>query len=137
MRRALMGAVVPALLGLFGMSTAAAVAAPPGLTSVPYTATYTDELYGPVTCVGEHQTSERFPGTETTGGRDVWKCTSTTGAPLANAVPRETVRKNVASDYFYFVKGLVVTGTAKERISANGRSYRAVAYYPWPELAEG
>jgi hypothetical protein len=42
------------------------------------------------------------------------------------------VRKNVGSDYFFFVKGVEVTGTAKERISANGMSYRAVAYYPFP-----
>ena len=132
MRRGPMGAALLAILALSGTCTAASLAAPPGLTSVPYTASYTDHLYGPVTCAGEHQTSTRFPGTETTGGRDVWRCTSTTGAPLTNAIPRQTVRKNVGSDYFFFVKGVEVTGTAKERISANGMSYRAVAYYPWP-----
>ncbi len=132
MRRGLMRAVLLAAFALFGTCTAESLAAPPGLTSISYTATYTDELYGPVTCVGEHQTSDRFPGTETTGGRDVWRCTSTTGQPLTGAVPRQTVRKNVVSDYFYFVKGVEVIGTAKEHISANGRSYRGIAYYPWP-----
>ncbi|HXB15992.1 MAG TPA: hypothetical protein VNV44_09655 [Solirubrobacteraceae bacterium] len=127
-----MSAALLAAFALLGIGTADSLAAPPDLTSIPYTATYTDELYGPVTCVGEHQTSSRFPGTETTGGRDVWRCTSTTGAPLTNAVPRQTVRKNVGSDYFFFVKGIEVIGTAKEHISANGRYYRAVAYYPWP-----
>jgi hypothetical protein len=131
MKRGLMGAALAAL-ALFGTCTAASLAAPPGLISVPYTASYTDALYGPVTCAGEHQTSDRFPGTETTGGRDVWRCTSTTGAPLTNAVPRQTVRKNVGSDYFFFVKGVEVVGTAKEHISANGLFYRAIAYFPWP-----
>jgi hypothetical protein len=132
MRRGTIGAALLAAFALPGIFTTASLAAPPGLTSVPYTASYTDELYGPVSCAGEHQTSTRFPGIETTGGRDVWRCTSTTGAPLTNAVPRQTVRKNVGSDYFFFVKGIEVTGTAKEHISANGMFYRAVAYYPWP-----
>jgi hypothetical protein len=132
MKRGLMSGVLLAVLALFGTCTSGALAAPAGLTSVAYTATYTDELYGPVTCAGEHQTADRFPGSETTGGRDVWRCSSTTGAPLTNAVPRQTVRKNVGSDYFFFVKGVEVVGTAKEHISADGRSYKAVAYCPWP-----
>jgi hypothetical protein len=132
MKRRLMTAALLAIPALFAGYTSAALAAPAALTSVTYTATYTDSLYGPVTCVGEHQTAEPFPGSETTGGRDLWRCSSTTGAPLTNAVPRQTVRKNVGSDYFYFVKGIEVVGTAKEHISSDGRSYKAVAYWPWP-----
>jgi hypothetical protein len=132
MLRGLTGASLAASIALLGVFAPGAWAVPRGLTSTPYTASYEDELYGPVTCTGEHQTAEKFPGDETAGGRDVWRCTSTTGAPLENAVPRQTVRKNVGSDYFYFVKGVVVSGTAKERISGNGFSYKAIAYYPWP-----
>jgi hypothetical protein len=132
MKRRLMTAALLVVLALLAGYTSAALAAPAGLTSVAYTATYTDSLYGPVTCVGEHQTAVPFPGSETTGGRDLWRCSSTTGAPLTNAVPRQTVRKNVGSDYFYFVKGVEVVGTAKEHISSDGRSYKAVAYWPWP-----
>jgi hypothetical protein len=132
MKRGLFAAVLLAVFALFGTCTSASFGAPRGLTSVTYTAAYTDVVYGPVSCVGDHQTADRFPGTETTGGRDVWRCSSTSGAPLTNAVPRQTVRKNVGSDYFYFVKGIEVFGTATEHISADGRSYRAVAYWPWP-----
>src|SRR4051794_38960687 len=132
MKRRVLGAALLAVSALFGTFTSGSLAAPSGLTSVSYTASYTDELYGPVTCVGEHQTADRFPGTETTGGRDVWRCDSTTGTPLANAVPGQTVRRNVGSDYFFFVKEIEVFGTAKEHISRTGRFYKAVAYWPWP-----
>jgi hypothetical protein len=133
MKHGLIGWALVAAVTLFAVLAPSSLAASiPGFTSVSYTATYTDELYGPVTCVGQHQTADAFPGTETTGGRDVWRCRSTTGSPLTNAVPGQTVRKNVGSDYFYFVKGVLVTGTAKEHISATGRSYSAIAYWPWP-----
>jgi hypothetical protein len=132
MQRRVMTALLLAGFVLIGTCASGALAAPVGLMSTPYTATYTDETYGPVTCTGEHQTAQQFPGTETSGGRDVWRCTSTTGSPLTNALPGRTVRKNVGSDYFYFVKGIEVFGTAKEHIAKNGLSYKAVAYWPWP-----
>jgi hypothetical protein len=134
MRRGLLSsAPLLAALAVVGTFTSGSLAAGiAGLTSVKYTAIYTDGLYGPVSCAGQHQTAEAFPGNETTGGRDVWTCRSTTGKPLTNAVPGQLVRKNVGSDYFYFVKHLEVVGTAKERISSTGRSYSAIAYWPWP-----
>src|SRR5262249_28257399 len=121
-----MSALVLGGLAALATCNSVAVAAPRGLTSVPYVAVYTDQLYGPVACTGEHQTADKFPGSETTGGRDVWRCSSNTGSPLTNAVPRQTVRRNVGSDYFFFVKGVEVIGTAKEHISANGMSYKGI-----------
>jgi hypothetical protein len=109
-------------------------------TSTPYEAEYNDPIAGPIKCVGKHQTSEKkgYPGNETEGGRDKFKCTSTTGLPLTGVAPGETGvtlglpgASGWDSDYFYFVKGgLVVAATSfTYKVSHKGTSFKAVAYY--------
>jgi len=110
------------------------------LTSVKFEASYDAEnYYGPVRCLGVHQTNEKrgYPGTETTGGRDVERCTSTTGKPLVNMTPGEEGHGSFPgpaniweSDYFLFIKGLSRrTYDMTYKVSANGKSFKLVAYY--------
>ena len=102
------------------------------------------EYYGPVRCHGKHETNERrhYPGTETEGGRDVEKCTSTTGGPLVGLTPGaqdQTMFPNTSggsvgeweSDYFSLVKGIggVDTSDFSYDVSGNGKSFTIVAYY--------
>ncbi len=110
-------------------------------TSVEYTATYTDERFGPVVCTGRHQTnSVKYPGTETSGGRDVFTCKSTvlapngrTRMPLTGATPEEILTWGPgtwASDYFAVTFSLVVLDTnGTGKVNATGKSYHAVIYY--------
>src|SRR5271165_4911863 len=98
-----------------------------------------ENYYGPVRCLGVHQTNEKrgYPGTETTGGRDVERCTSTTGKPLVNMTPGEEGHGSFPgpaniweSDYFLFIKGLSRrTYDMTYKVSANGKSFKLVAYY--------
>jgi hypothetical protein len=102
-------------------------------TSVEYGPfTYEDARFGPMECSGKHQTnSKKYPGTETEGGRDKFKCKSTTGVALLNVTPGEPVTfAGWDSDYFFFVKGLTIEAkTITGKASLNGKVFRAVAYY--------
>jgi hypothetical protein len=98
---------------------------------VHYTASYTDILFGLVACSGNHQTSKKYPGTAGAGGRDKFKCASTTGLPLTNVTPgAPVVFEEWASDYFALegfgqVLATSISGTA----SGSGKSFKAIAYY--------
>jgi hypothetical protein len=105
---------------------------------IPFTAEYDAEsYYGPVACKGKHETSasKGYPGTATEGGRDVERCKSTTGLPLVGLTPGETVTLGEGwfpgssgwnSDY----DGQGATEIAYT-VSANGKSFKLVAYYPF------
>jgi len=98
----------------------------------PYEASYTDEKFGSVACKGVHVVSARYPGTETSGGADKFRCRSTTGDPVLYGAPGETLVNfsTWASDYFY-LKGLwVLDSEIRVVIAKNGKSYRGLAVYP-------
>lgn len=100
------------------------------------------EWYGPgmVHCVGHHQTNVKrgYPGTETSGGRDVERCRTVSGQPfekLTGGEQREHEFPGPAniweSDYFLFVKGIggVRTHDMTLSVAKNDKSFRIVAYY--------
>ena len=144
-----------ALVGL-GSLSGTAIAAPPVHSSTPFTASYTDPLLGPVTCVGRHDTNSKlFPGTETSGGRDTETCKSSVSkGHLTLVAPSETggytspagtdengrfeTRSGALcengsylgwnSDYAP-LNGQRAT-SYNYTVSASGRSYKLVAYYP-------
>jgi len=129
-RSRLISATLLGTLAVSGVFASVSTAARFPKTVIPYTATYTDQRFGPVTCEGKHETARAYQGTETSGGRDVCKCRSTTGKPLTNAVPGEYLSEvSVASDYFYYVKGLEVDGHADMVVNAKATGYSAVGYW--------
>ncbi len=111
-------------------------------TSVHFETEYDAEgYYGAVKCKGKHQTNEKkgYPGTApgtlpAEGGRDVERCKSTTGKPLVGLAPGETVAQGGwfpgssgwASDY----DGQGASAI-EYTVSANAKSFRVVAYYPF------
>ncbi len=133
--------------------TASASNGPVGLgpfatTGIKYTAAYTDPLLGPVACSGTHQTNPKYyPGTETEGGRDVFRCKSTVAkAPLKDVAANEEGESNTGfpgatgwySDYFNGLNSSLIL--AKEntlipakgltwKVSGNGKVVKAAAYY--------
>jgi hypothetical protein len=146
---------VTALVAL-GSFSGTAFAASPERTSTPFTASYTDPLVGPVTCAGRHETnSKMFPGTETSGGRDTETCKSSVKkTPLTLVSPDET--GGYTSPTGTDEAGVFATRTGRicengsfqgwnsdyaplngkratsytYTVSANGKSYKLVAYYP-------
>jgi hypothetical protein len=103
-------------------------------TTIAYSVSYIDNNAGPVTCTGTHQYGKQWPGTATTGGRDSFTCTSTTGSPLWNVIPGQVVPEGIGawgSDYFYYTVGLYVTNTIafSLTVSSDGLSYSGVAGY--------
>jgi hypothetical protein len=112
---------------------------PAQTTSAEYTATYTDERFGPVVCVGKHQTNSRkFPGTGTSGGRDIFTCKSNTfnglkRTPLTGVAPDEILTwgpESWAWDYFAVTFSLFVLDThGSGEVNARGTAYHAVIYY--------
>jgi len=97
---------------------------------------YTDSIFGPVNCIGVHQTGKNFPGDCTSGGQDSFTCTSTTGSPVTGVTPGELDYFGVGgwqSDYFYYYQGVTVLNTIAFTltVSSDGFSYSGVApYYP-------
>jgi hypothetical protein len=101
-------------------------------TTTQYRATYIDPFFGPVTCIGVHQTGKT--GTATAGGQDSFTCTSTSGSPLTNVTPSETISLTTISgwisDYYFLLNGSSVYATSfAGTVSADGMSYTAVATY--------
>lgn len=103
-----------------------------GVSIVKYRAAYTDFFYGPVSCVGVHQTGKNFGPY----GQDSFTCTSTTGGPLPHVSPGQALTLATTngwfSDYYYFVAVpatvLFATGLTGT-VSLDGLSYTAVASY--------
>jgi hypothetical protein len=99
-----------------------------------YSSAYTD-IFGPVNCVGVHQTGKNFPGGATSGGQDSFTCTSTTGLPLTGgASPGLVVPLPVGgwvSDYFFRAFGTVVLNTIPSSliVSSDVFSYSGVVGY--------
>jgi hypothetical protein len=102
------------------------------------------EYYGPVKCKGKHQTSPKYPGNKTEGGREDEKCTSTTGLPLVELIPgamEQTSFPKVGggsaglweSDYFLFAKGIpgVRTSDFKYTVFDSGKTFEIEAIYPF------
>jgi hypothetical protein len=121
-----------------GLSTIPAAASNNGTTVNHYTTpTYTD-FAGPVSCKGIHQTSKSFPGTTTSGGRDIFTCTSTTGG-LTGVTCGQVITFAVngwQSDYFYYFEGGIsvlntqaFTVTVACDASGTPISYSGVANY--------
>jgi hypothetical protein len=134
-------AAVAVALAAFSLSATALADTPPstdggsqgkGVSTVKYTAVYTDRFYGPVSCTGVHQTGKNFG----LYGQDSFTCTSTTGGPLPNVSPGQSLTLATTngwfSDYYYFAVSPAtvlfatsLTGT----VSLDGESYTAVASY--------
>jgi hypothetical protein len=137
MRRLLLtGALVVTALGL-SMTTAFADNGNGngnGTDVFHYSLAYTD-VFGPVNCVGVHQTGKNFPGTATSGGQDSFTCTSTTGLPLTGGATPGLVFplpvKNWQSDYFLGAFGISVLNTIPSSliVSSDVFSYSAVVGY--------
>lgn len=96
------------------------------------------EWYGPVSCKGKHESNEKkgYLGTETSGGRDVEKCKSTTGKPLELVAPGEHVA--LGAGEFPGASGWSSDDPAlagleskdiEYTVAANGKSFKLVAYY--------
>jgi hypothetical protein len=102
-------------------------------TTVAYSVSYTDAIWGPVTCTGTHQYGKQWPGTTTTGGRDSFTCTSTSGLPVTGAAAGQVYTYAVggwASDYAP-LNGATNTIAFTVTVSLDGMSYSGVAaYYP-------
>ena len=103
-----------------------------GVVVTQYRAAYSDFFFGPVSCAGVHQTGKNFG----LYGQDSWTCTSTTGNPLRNVLPGESLSLNTTggwySDYYAFAvtPGFVVFATGLTgTVSDDGLSYTAVANY--------
>jgi hypothetical protein len=111
----------------------AAVSNKGGNTTIQYSLSYTDYIVGPVTCTGTHQYGKQWPGTATTGGRDSFTCTSTTGSPLTTYTPGQVVLVGVGSwqsDYFATLNLSVLNTVAFTlTVSSDGFSYSGVALY--------
>jgi hypothetical protein len=109
----------------------------PEKTAIPYTASYIDERFGPVECIGVHQTnSVKYPGTETSGGRDKFKCKSTVAKTLLTGTsPEEVLTFGPSgqawnSDYFAVAFSLAVPAISGTGLtSKNGKAYSAIIYY--------
>jgi hypothetical protein len=107
-------------------------------TSVEYAASYTDERFGPIECKGKHQSnSVKYPGTESSGGRDVFTCRSTAFSgtkrlPLQGVAPEEALTWGAgawASDYFNSIGYYVLDVSGSGKVSKTGRAFHAIMYY--------
>jgi hypothetical protein len=121
------------------MMVPAAAANPPTTnkganTTIAYNVSYADPYFGPVSCTGVRQYGKNWPGTATTGGRDSFTCTSTSGLPLTNLTPNESMSLTGTSGWvvpygwtgdFIPVAATTFTGT----VSSDGFSCTAVAGY--------
>ncbi len=98
-------------------------------TTQQYKESYTDPFFGPVSCSGVHQAGKNT----TLLGNDSFTCTSTTGLPLANTYPGETLNLGVFGGWysdFYNLLGTTVYATSfNGAVSLDGMSETAVANY--------
>jgi hypothetical protein len=127
-----------ALLVTTGSAVVAASPSGHGTTTVRYTAgPYFDFVIGAVVvCKGIHQYGPRWPGTATTGGRDVYRCTSVSG-PFTNISHQSGFTYPTGawfSDYLFFSGGGFAVNILPIHlhISGNGLSYQAIAIYSEP-----
>jgi hypothetical protein len=132
-RLVLVAALVVMTLSLSGTAVFAGSASGRGTTTARYSLTYFDPVFGGlVVCKGIHQHGPQWPGDATSGGRDVFKCRSTSG-PFENVDPGQVVDLPVDfwfSDYFAGIGSFVInTKPYRVRISGDGRSYHAIVYY--------
>jgi hypothetical protein len=102
---------------------------------------YTDAKFGPIECSGKHETNAKkgYAGNETEGGRDVFTCKSTTSEPILTTEGHGTAVSFAGwnSDYFYYVKGVVVEDSSiTGKSHGRGQSFKATAYYPAPKAEE-
>ena len=106
-----------------------------GTTTTKYRVAYVDLIFfGAMECKGVHQTGKNFPGDATSGGRDVFTCTSTSGDPLPNVSPDQSLTLDDIpgwySDYFSSVYGTSVPATDfSGTVSSDGYSFSATAEY--------
>jgi len=146
-RRTLTAALVLTALAAFGASSSVSLASSansadptPGLAglavapeTIPYTLSYTDEVFGPVKCTGRHVINKANPGTETSGGKDVFSCNSTSGKRLTNVTPGQVLDPWPASGWnsdYFALKGLAVAAISiTGKVGPQGRGYKAVAIY--------
>jgi hypothetical protein len=132
-RLQLVAVLVAMTLSLSGTAVLAASPSGNGTTTHRFSSTYVDPVFGAmVVCKGIHQDGPRWPGDATSGGRDVFKCRSTSG-PFENVERGQLVELPEGfwfSDYFA-ENGLLVINTKpyRARISGDGRSYHAIVYY--------
>jgi hypothetical protein len=100
-----------------------------GASTTKYTATYTDPVFGPVTCTGVHQSGHQFP----TLGQDSFTCVAQPeGATIANVVPNQILTLPPGGWYsdFYFLSNQLVFNTSfSGAVSEDGTSYTGVAQY--------
>ena len=127
-------------IAVVGMTATSALAkgTPPQKWSYTFTGLKAGEWYGPVSCTGKHETNEKkgYPGTETSGGKDVEKCKSTTGKPLELVTPGEHVA--LGTGEFPGASGWSSDDPAlagleskdiEYTVAANGKSFKLVAIY--------
>jgi hypothetical protein len=103
-----------------------------GVSTTKYKVAYTDVFYGPVSCAGVHQEGKNFGD----WGQDSFTCTSTTGNPLRNIAPGQSVSLSTTggwySDYYYFVASpsfILFATNLSGTVSDDGYSVTAVANY--------
>jgi len=97
--------------------------------TIQYRLAYTDPFFGPVACTGVHQTGKNT----TLLGNDSFTCTSTSGSPLTNVYPGESISlatiSGWISDYYSQLGSTVYATTFTGTVSSDGFSYTAVATY--------
>jgi hypothetical protein len=86
------------------------------------TANYTDSFFGPVSCTGVNQQKTGSPM------QDTFTCTSTSGGPLSNVSPGQTLTWGAGSWLSDF-DGQSLNKTFTATVSLDGMSYSAVATY--------
>jgi hypothetical protein len=116
-------ALVAALLGAFIFAFAGVATAGGNGTQVThYDTAYVDSFFGPVHCTGVNQVKNLKPTQES------FTCISTSGAPLANVSPGQTINWGPGtwlSDY----DKVTLDQSFNATVSADGMSYSAVATY--------
>jgi hypothetical protein len=136
MRQVLFAVLVAGALLI--QSVGLALAASPsgqGTTTIRYeSAVYFDFTLGAtVQCKGIHQYGPRWPGTATSGGRDIYRCRSLSG-PFTNVSHEDGFVYETGqwvSDYFFDYKNQLVPNRLPVtlRIAGNNLSYHAIAYF--------
>jgi hypothetical protein len=127
---ALLGAIV---LAFAGIAMAGTVVSSPGSSAnsgangkgtavTHYVATYTDSVFGPVSCVGVNQVKAKQPM------QDSFTCTSTTGQPLTWGTPGAAFTWG-ANTWLSDYNGTSLDTSLNGTLSADGMSYTAVATY--------
>jgi hypothetical protein len=130
MKRLFVTAVLLVTALAFSVTTGVAASASK-VTVAHYNVRYTDQVVGPVDCIGIHKSGGKYGGTAGipgTGGQDSFTCTSTTGSPLTGVTPNEAYPLAVntwASDYNGALNTIATTLT----VSADGFSYSGVVSY--------